>query len=1329
MYRYDLNDPYDIDVMRADFDSISMEEWDRFIELAKEKRIGFDQVGCLMRAVKKVGNARRHSNKDAAWALAIVEELEKEEANEDRDEHTAELIQEKQFNIPKSHVTLRVAWHDNKWNGTICKDPESNTYCNGFNSLLSERIRKRKDDNIDAEIQNKGKAIKDIDYLPPCFWSVNLFGKDPMKARHDNPAAPTLIPLEEELPANSMYSWPFAVSFNRTNAEVAKDGAYPRNLEQVRIPRFTAKLKEDQSIAFMYAKFSNPLTEEEQQYLVVGAGIIDSRHKASEIPHFGPKEEIEKIRERAYNNQKNRNFPSMNWALQVRFNDYFTVRMPYHEYLEYAENLEDEDKDAVLDKIKVAITEPELVWCFKYVAMDIGDDEAIYILTKMRKSLLDSLNDGIVPVADMQERLDKVEHLLKTAWESRSYFPGFSNAARVFLNELKEPDFKLETFFENFKESSENQDADLKAILENPDGHPLSQKYSQYFNNLLDRLDQYRISIEEFMQLCLLNLKPFQFKRIVDGKMLLNTDWIRDFDEDIKRSHSTKKLIENPYLIYEDYNYWPDAHDDVFGDEEDSPIDLFKIDIAYFPDTRFKNRSPLQRKMSFVDKRRIRALVLRYLKTLENSGDCFATAEELEDAMKQYSLYYELGAEFVVPENIFYPVEAEYANHFSEEPAKLKLVTANDTTYYYLNNVYQAETNIESKFRELLDNPHDNADSYPELNHYIDISVDKLCERIGSDFDEDGFRLERQQLYDNIYKKRMFVISGSAGSGKSYEILNILTELEKNKNQKYLVLAPTGKAALRLSSDSDFPNITASTIDKFIAGVEYKKISSSEVKKYVNVVIDETSMVDLLKFEKLLNIFNFKEPSFKRLILIGDPNQLPAIGYGRVLADLITYLSQNPKYQGNFIQLETNCRSELKENAVLLLAEAFTQKGELDSWLGLKIESGTREISEGFNVRHWTNKEELYAQITEEFDKLSKNLGTQGSKAEKLNQILGLSEDGEIVDKHFDIENFQILTPYNSQFSGAARINDYIQTEFKKGIPYELRKGIFKKADKMIRTKNYYHENELLLSNGTIGIINEAKGESFHFEKERSVSSISFKDIRSSEKEFFELAYAVSVHKSQGSGFNHLFVVLPARYGLLSKELVYTALTRTKQTITLFIQKTEGNRKSVIHTALDRSFSAARRTSLMLDKPYRHYDLEPEEGVFVESRIELMIYHALIRKRAEMGGEFIFSYEQKPVMNGEEVPIRTDFTVEYNGKIWYWEHLGLLGHRKYVNTWLKVKKPTYERFGLWDQVITTDETNGINPYKIDEVINIIIENRVETDDQHNKLSNHHYYLR
>ena len=150
----------------------------------------------------------------------------------------------------------------------------------------------------------------------------------------------------------------------------------------------------------------------------------------------------------------------------------------------------------------------------------------------------------------------------------------------------------------------------------------------------------------------------------------------------------------------------------------------------------------------------------------------------------------------------------------------------------------------------------------------------------------------------------------------------------------------------------------------------------------------------------------------------------------------------------------------------------------------------------------------------------------------------------------------------------------------------------------------------------------------------------------------------------------------------------------------------------------------------MLDKPYRHYDLEPEKGVFVESRIELMIYHALMRRKASMDeGEFGFSYEEKPVVNGELVPIKTDFTVGYNGKSWYWEHLGLLGQRKYVKTWKEIKRPTYEKFGLWDQVITTDETNGITPQKIEEVIDLIISDDVKTEDEHNQFSNHHFYLR
>ncbi len=212
-------------------------------------------------------------------------------------------------------------------------------------------------------------------------------------------------------------------------------------------------------------------------------------------------------------------------------------------------------------------------------------------------------------------------------------------------------------------------------------------------------------------------------------------------------------------------------------------------------------------------------------------------------------------------------------------------------------------------------------------------SINILTGVIGESFDAESFKDERLKLYKHVFSKKLFVAAGSAGSGKSYEILKIITHLQEYEKQEYLLSAPTGKAALRLSSDKDFPGIKAYTIDKFLSDVKHRKIKQSEIRKFKNVIIDEMSMVDLLKFEELLKRFNFKEPSFRRLILIGDPNQLPAIGYGRVLADLIGYLRSNRDYHDNFIELETNCRSELSDNDVLRLADSFklNEENEIDA--------------------------------------------------------------------------------------------------------------------------------------------------------------------------------------------------------------------------------------------------------------------------------------------------------------------------------------------------------------------------------------------------------------
>jgi hypothetical protein len=330
------------------------------------------------------------------------------------------------------------------------------------------------------------------------------------------------------------------------------------------------------------------------------------------------------------------------------------------------------------------------------------------------------------------------------------------------------------------------------------------------------------------------------------------------------------------------------------------------------------------------------------------------------------------------------------------------------------------------------------------------------------------------------------------------------------------------------------------------------------------------------------------------------------------------------------------------------------------------------------------------------------------------------------------MDHFQVMTPYSSGLAGTFDLNDLFQMEFKAEVSLDLAKGLYKEADKIIRTKNYYVEKELVLSNGSIGLIKEDDGEKLYFQ-EKDYEPISLKEIRKAEREYFELAYAITIHKSQGSGFDHTFVVVPDRPGLLSRELLYTAFTRCKKSATILIQHIRGKpmKKNLLELARTRTFTDSRRTSLLLKEPFRYYSLEPETGTFVQSRTELMIYHALKKKREELRtANFDFLYEAYPVdSKGKEVRIKTDFTITAGGRTWYWEHLGRLGNRLYDRNWHKLKRPTYVNSGLEMQLLTTDELRGLAPDKIDNIINMIAGDSIATEDKTNKYSTHHYSLR
>jgi len=1308
-----IGDPNDILHAQGAFNNITIAEWENYITYAHNNNLfDFGTKKFLQEMRSKAGRAQRLSAKQVFKALSLIDRIEKAMSAQEETTEALSALKNNSFHPPIKHVTLRVAWHDSGWNGHICKDPKANRYCGGFHSLLSDRIRRQKQSNMASETAYRGQNVNDIDYIPPCFWSLNLFGSEEIKVKHNNPAAPNLDKIGEKLPANSIFTWPFGISFTHTGEEKERDGSYPANLETVRIPIFTEKIQQEKSIGFIYANYSNPFTEEEDTFLLIGCGMISDK---GELRKFGPKKDIEAIRQ---SKLKMRHFPETNWALRISFDSPENmVSMPYHEYIEYCDrnHLSETQRDELYASIKVSITEPELVHCFKFVAMDIDDDEAIYLLYKMKQKLWNVRTAGIVSPEDLDYRIEKLNSLLEFCWRKRGHFPGFESLSRAAL-QSKEHNFPLAGLLDKLKDTHEDYSEKLQGLLNDPYGDPDYRKYAKYLDFLKEQLQsRHGISPLEFLKIAMLNLTELQFERILSGKIV----------DPEKPTRTLLEIAQNPYLLFEEYI----ANDTLpknTGDITDGPIELFKIDIAYYPDINYTDKISFHRGFKYDDGRRIRALILQYLATLESTGDCFDEAEKIQQAISRYPLFYKRGTEFVLPPDFLLKLPEQDLLHLKE---KLKIVIANDTRYFYQLWLYKYEKEIEQLFRTLLDEP-DNTKTFPNLPDYVTESIRKLSAKLGQHLDKEGFREERTRLYENAFKKRLYVLAGNPGSGKSYELLNIIQELEK-QGESYLLLAPTGKATLRLTNDKDFPGIECLTIDKLIADIEKGIRSKASVLNTNNIIIDEMSMVDLLKFQQLLPYLNYKAPGFKRLILVGDPDQLPPIGYGKILRDIIYFCKTHEKYRANVIELCTNCRLQLANSRLLELSGAFKYKGEFEESLIKLISSGAHEIAPGLRIRFWNDQPELDRQLEKEFEQLCIKYKLRGNTTEKLNQLLGLKIDGQPDPKKPPhLECFQIMTPYKSSFYGTGAVNEFVQDKFKSGIPYDIMNDWYKQSDKIIRTKNYYDNEELLISNGSIGFIRGERGGLLYF-PEDNYEPFKLNTMRKGERENFELAFAITIHKSQGSGFDHTFVILPNKFSLLSRELIYTALTRAKQSVTLFIQGdcSTAFEKSLLGKARRRSFTEFRKTTLMLGDPFRYYTLEAEPGVFVESRIELMIYNSLLQTRQKLGADkFQFSYESMPEVDGKIVPIKTDFTIFYNGKTYYWEHLGLLGERTYERKWREFKYPTYEKFGLLSQLITTDELNGINPQKIDEVIDRVLSDNFSSAPP-SRYSKHHYPLR
>jgi hypothetical protein len=221
-----------------------------------------------------------------------------------------------------------------------------------------------------------------------------------------------------------------------------------------------------------------------------------------------------------------------------------------------------------------------------------------------------------------------------------------------------------------------------------------------------------------------------------------------------------------------------------------------------------------------------------------------------------------------------------------------------------------------------------------------------------------------------------------------------------------------------------------------------------------------------------------------------------------------------------------------------------------------------------------------------------------------------------------------------------------------------------------------------------------------------------------------ELAYAITVHKAQGSGFKKVFFVLPARGRILSRELLYTALTRQEDQIVILHQ---GDFRDFLRLASTENSATAERFTDLFYLPElrtyknRWYDVRyvniSERGEPMISKSEVIIANCLNKYKREL----TYAYENKLQLEAEGRVVKPDFTIENldTGRIFYWEHLGMMSRKDYREKWIK-KLEGYKNDGFVlhseatpnDEkilIITEDNPNGgIDSKYIDNIVQEII---------------------
>ncbi len=518
-----------------------------------------------------------------------------------------------------------------------------------------------------------------------------------------------------------------------------------------------------------------------------------------------------------------------------------------------------------------------------------------------------------------------------------------------------------------------------------------------------------------------------------------------------------------------------------------------------------------------------------------------------------------------------------------------------------------------------------------------------------------------------------------------------------------------------------------------------KFTGTDKYTKERTVVIDECSMLTSDMLYAVLDALNLGH--VQRLILVGDPNQLPPIGVGRPFADLIGHLeslaaskdAKQRKIAGAMGRLTVEVRTTAKKPSdALKLASWYTREHQPADADKVFSDLEQKKQFNDLEIRYWKSSDDLHTAILDVFHK---HLDIKDENdLEGFNKALGFTENKQVDFAFPDgAENFQILSAVRMHPYGVHEINRFIQGKFRAKQLKEARAHYWKMKlgdeeivlhDKVIQVRNLKRksynwetkaQDEIYVANGEVGIC--------AFEKNKFLNVVYAGrpqlTFGYAGWDFparggpLELAYALTVHKSQGSEFKKVFVILPKNCRPLSRELLYTALTRSRAQLVLLI---EGNDPSMLYEYMrpEKSETARRNTNLFVGALRLEYNSVPyaehlihrsQKGHMVRSKSELVIANML----HSMGIEYM--YEQKFIGPKTHDIYLPDFMfVDPSGEPIIWEHLGMLTRDDYRESWER-KRELYKKNGLKEgkNLFTTedDSRGGLDSLKVGKVAKAI----------------------